>query len=156
VKSRKQRHNFLKCNCGFYAYRTTEAAGIHQQHETNSDNNIVIEVALSGLVIIAEHGYRAERQRVARVIMGRCRQCFVKYAETFMASEGESILVSTGFNNLMAVCNSCLSSTKEEVSIVEVQEQAYYPDHDMVEFHVGLQASIAQRLYPEANTKIRK
>lgn len=135
-KSDRKRHKFLKCDCGFYAYRTMSAAANHQTCETDTDTSTVIEVALSGLVVMAEHGFRAEKQRLTKIVMGDCRKCSGKNAETFVTVDGIDKLDASGFNNLIAVCHNCSSSDKE-VTMEEVQEQASYPDYESVILQVG-------------------
>lgn len=59
----------VACTCGFYAVRTREylvGLGIHYRSAT--DHPVVIgEVALSGKVILASRGFRAERARPLRL-----------------------------------------------------------------------------------------
>lgn len=46
----------LKCSCGFYAW--------NEPREIASGQQVLLEVELYGRVIVAERGYRAEKQRV--------------------------------------------------------------------------------------------
>jgi hypothetical protein len=53
-----------RCTCGFYAYKTREQA------EAQADQCLVLaRVALWGVVVIHEHGYRAARMRVEELFI---------------------------------------------------------------------------------------
>jgi hypothetical protein len=51
------------CTCGFYAHKTLDQA------QDSYDGNCILEVELSGLILQAGRGYRAEHQRVLSVIL---------------------------------------------------------------------------------------
>lgn len=59
----------LECNCGFHAVKRLE--DLHLGY-----GNAVLDVELSGRVVVHEAGYRAAHQRVLRVrVPGRCLIC---------------------------------------------------------------------------------
>lgn len=58
------------CSCGYYAVRDRDRlAGWHHQ------GAVLLDVELFGKVIVYEHGYRAERQRILSVGIGGCWYC---------------------------------------------------------------------------------
>lgn len=70
----------LRCECGFYAFcERMDAAGLLARR-IGYDGQVVVralcEVELSGTVIVCDHGYRAERQRVLQVgVLPWCADC---------------------------------------------------------------------------------
>lgn len=61
----------LGCSCGFYAVREREI--LTNGH--TSQGSVLLEVELFGRVIVFEHGYRAERQRILRIGVAGCWYC---------------------------------------------------------------------------------
>lgn len=68
--------DFSSCSCGFYAYDTIESALTHWKTSCGGYSNLaIIQVALSGHVVVAEHGFRASHQRTKRILMPHCWNC---------------------------------------------------------------------------------
>lgn len=61
----------LHCRCGFYAMRNADAV---------VPFGVLLEVELSGRVVVHEDGYRAGHQRVLHIWLGRCGQCMIAAA----------------------------------------------------------------------------
>jgi hypothetical protein len=63
-------HAIELCSCGFYALKSrADAYGV-------GDNSVLLEVELGGRVVVYEHGYKAEWQRILSVVMpGKCYAC---------------------------------------------------------------------------------
>lgn len=119
-KEDRKHHDFLKCSCGFYAYKTEEEAWRHPF------TDVFASVALSGTVVIAEHGYRAERQRVTG-LNAQCSffSCFRK-ADRF-STNGENVMrLSQGFVTLEPYCEICSPSDIQQISFSEVLRKASY------------------------------
>jgi hypothetical protein len=69
-------HDITSCSCGFYAYNNIESAITHWTNASSrTANQVIVEVALSGEVIVAERGYRATHQRVTRLFLPHCYKC---------------------------------------------------------------------------------
>lgn len=90
---KKNHKSFENCSCGFYAYNNvTKAIGHWDAAVGGYSNMAIVEVALSGKVIVAEHGFRAEHQRITKVLMPRCWNCsnkgtaLVKHSAGFMVT----------------------------------------------------------------------
>jgi len=67
---------FGECSCGFYAYNDVTRAVRHWRSECGGYANFaVLQVGLSGSVVVAENGYRATHQRVKKILMPRCWSC---------------------------------------------------------------------------------
>lgn len=97
--------DFVECGCGFYAYKTAEQALQHWVKECHSIFNFyIIEVALSGQVIVADNGYKASHQRVTKIFMSKCWNC-EKVGEGF-ALHDEGFLVTACFSCARNVVNS--------------------------------------------------
>ena len=93
-----RRHNFAECSCGFYAYNGLDAGIAHWREVcTGAANDMLVEVVLSGSVIVAEHGYRATHQRLTRVFLPPCFSC---------GTRGE-VLAYHASGYLVPACRNC-------------------------------------------------
>lgn len=103
--------DFIECPCGFYAYKTIDKAGIHWEQECRSFINFfVVEVALSGKVLVAENGYKASHQRITQVFLNNCWNC--------SGNSSGFALHDNGF--LIPSCSKCSPEnlSKEQFSIL--------------------------------------
>jgi hypothetical protein len=71
-----------RCRCGFYAVRNPDDL------ESSNPLSVRLDVELSGRVIVHEHGYRAQHQRVLRAHPPRCFYCGDD-SETFWLVESD-------------------------------------------------------------------
>ncbi len=61
----------LRCTCGFYAMKSRERVLEEHDELTSGLCVVLLEVELFGKVIVCEHGYRAERQRILQLSIPR-------------------------------------------------------------------------------------
>jgi len=131
----RKRHEFDRCSCGFYAYKTIDEARHHLTASTGQplpyrSSVFVAEVALSGRTVIAEHGYRAEHQRVTGLEAGPCFRC--GHAGTcfnVLKSPKYSFMSIMMFDQLQASCSECV---QDEVTAGELELQASYEGYKPV------------------------
>lgn len=86
----------LLCRCGFYGVKADYLSTL--QAECMSDSTVILEVEFSGRVIACEKGYRAEHQRVLRVLVPHRGLTISTRVEEFppgslVADNGEAFLV---------------------------------------------------------------
>jgi len=89
--------DYASCSCGFYAYSTVESTISHWRNECGGFANLaIVQVALSGDVVVAENGYRASHQRIKRILMPHCWNCsaagvrFVYHESKFLVAGCEA------------------------------------------------------------------
>ena len=87
--------NFGSCGCGFYAMRP-DAFGVASE-AASGYQGVKLTVELSGRVLVAEHGYRAEHQRVLSVEPRGCCACLSRPADWYMDNG----------SHLLPMCNTC-------------------------------------------------
>lgn len=75
------------CQCGFYAFRTDVPMPAHTRPRTNQ---WLLEVRISGKVVVHENGYRAERQRVVSVSPPSRCAC-ERGAPTVVVAQGRAV-----------------------------------------------------------------
>jgi len=83
-----------RCQCGFYAFRPDARLASHLRPRSGQ---WLLEVRLSGKVVVHEHGYRAERQRVIAITPPTRCVC-ERGAPTVVIAQGRGI---------SAVCVAC-------------------------------------------------
>ena len=94
------RKSFASCSCGFYAYASVEAAVKHWRTECRRSSNLaVVEVVLSGDVVVCQNGYRSTRQRITKILFPNCWNC----------SEPGTRLVPHKAGSLVAACGECVA-----------------------------------------------
>lgn len=103
------RKSFESCQCGFYAYTSIEAAIKHWNREClRSSNLAIVEVVLSGDIVVCQNGYRATRQRITKILFSNCWNC----------SEPGVSLVPHKAGSLVAACQGCVSKFALQESAV--------------------------------------
>jgi len=97
--------SFENCSCGFYAYNNVGQTYHHWLNECGGYSNLaIVQVALSGTVVVAEHGFRAEHQRVTKILMPSCWNC---------SNKGIGVLKHvSGF--MVSACADCAAKNKVE------------------------------------------
>lgn len=94
------RKSFESCQCGFYAYINIESAVKHWHKEClRSSNLAIVEVVLSGDIVVCKNGYRATRQRITKILFPNCWNC----------SEPGKSLVPHKVGSLVAACENCVA-----------------------------------------------
>lgn len=69
-------HDFGQCECGFYSYDTPEAVISHWKNACGGfSNHVLAEIAVSGKVVVCEHGYRSSQQRITKLLFPNCWNC---------------------------------------------------------------------------------
>jgi hypothetical protein len=92
--------SFESCQCGFYAYTDIESAVKHWQKEClGASNLVIVEVVLSGDIVVCRNGYRATRQRITKILFSNCWNC---------SEPGES-LVPHKAGSLVTACGNCVT-----------------------------------------------
>jgi hypothetical protein len=82
------------CQCGFYAFRPDAPLGLHLEPRAGQ---WLLDVRLSGKVVVHEHGYRAQHQRVVGISPPTRCAC-QQGAPTIVLAQGRTI---------SAVCVTC-------------------------------------------------
>lgn len=133
--------SFESCQCGFYAYTNVESAVKHWEKECRAASNLaIVEVVLSGDIVVCKNGYRATRQRITKVLFPNCWNC----------SEPGKFLVPHKAGSLVAACENCVtkySLTQSSISFDVFEKKASLPKfkrisissagdiaHDIIEF----------------------
>lgn len=126
-KAARKRHDFLACSCGFYAYKDLADASHHRHIQQGT---LVFEVALSGAVVTAENGYKAERQRVTRIYANNCKYC-PEEAYCFALPE----IVKSPFERLTTVCfaHALHLDLSQRIMFEEIAQKASYEGYPPVE-----------------------
>lgn len=119
---RTNHKNFDNCSCGFYAYNNVPGVIDHWKNACGGySNQVIVEVALSGDVVVAEKGYRASHQRIRRVVMPPCWNCEKNAGTTLLRHQQDFIV---------AGCDECVSSIKGLEGIISFNEfsEKYSPE----------------------------
>lgn len=100
LKGKKGNHDFASCTCGFYSYDSVEDALDHWKSVCGGfSNHVVVEIAVSGKVVVCEKGFRSTHQRITKIMFPRCWNC---------VNRGEKIAEhSKGY--FIAGCVDCLT-----------------------------------------------
>lgn len=94
-------HLLDACTCGFYALKSRDAA-------VRYGHGVLLEVELSGRVLVCEYGYRAACQRIISVIMpGRCFVC---------GEPSDTLTYERATNELTARCPEHADTFKPDLS----------------------------------------
>lgn len=99
----------IGCTCGFYAVRDREKIVSHAQ-----EGAVLLDVELFGRVIVFEHGYRAERQRILRVGVAGCWYC--NAASAHVATVAPTPWERAKSNALVPMCAEHLPLAKANVA----------------------------------------
>lgn len=115
------RKSFESCQCGFYSYINVESAVKHWNKECLGSSNLaIVEVVLSGDIVLCKNGYRSTRQRVTKILFPNCWNC----------SEPGKSLVPHKLGSLVAACEDCVikySLAESSVSFDAFSQQASLP-----------------------------
>jgi hypothetical protein len=125
-----QAHDFVECDCGFYSYKTQAEAFEHQLHLRQADQALVVKVALSGKVVVAEHGYRAEKQRVTEIEPNPCFACGQE--SSWFVGVSDQLLTYQGFQYVKCACEQHSRLSPIRITVDEVIRQASYEDYEPV------------------------
>lgn len=133
------KHDMLHCSCGFYSYKHIIPAWHHL--DMYSNGGVIAKIAVSGMVVDCEKGYRSSLQRVTEIIVLNCNH--INTGCTFVPTE-----FSVFKNDLTPVCSSCAQHCEPENrrTFEEVTQLFSSPDYEPIKITVRPR-SIPKRLY---------
>lgn len=117
-KKHRTAEDFEACSCGFYGYYTVTGAAAHAEEFNGGSNCFIMQVSLSGAVIVAEKGLKATHQRVKSIVVPECFKC----------DNLSTMLVDHKSRYMVGVCDSCAQSVEHPlVSFAEFSAAARIP-----------------------------
>lgn len=109
----------LRCSCGWYAMRDRDQV-------TLGGAAAIVDVELSGRVIVAERGFRAEHQRILRIELPACYFCGedveAAHVTDFFNGNSQRLWFSCAEHAQVVAPNATIS-----IERVSTQLQAMYP-----------------------------